>query len=465
MDCVDTLLSWCLYFAVFAGAFYALVYQFWVGVCLTVPALLGDVIMRRTHKRAAFMVKLLLLFQTVMMWTILPWATFHSFDTAEMAPRVINIIHQTQDSIPIGREMITGGLKNWIPKLGVPSFFTSESTEEIVENVFGNLSTTNFPDLKYRTPEEVRRKHAKVFAALPARGFEPGIRNPCWFHNESMEQKANARGHGRRPTHPRAEGDKVLSCLPYVYLLGQPKSGTSDLYERLVAHPDVVSPDRKEIRWFTRGEFTTERMPKAQMLSEDTSLYSFTSAFDEAAVEIRYRYEHQMHPQAITVDGGPHTLWWPTQSPDGTLLPEEIPAPQIIREMQPNAKFLITLSDPVNRMYSDYYFLDDSLKPVETVNRQQRKKSQDVHEKSPKEFHLRAEKQVRLLKYIRGSPDCVFTVLLILIMTGLRVQGVRAADRGQGVHSGLVQGVSDLRARQKAVWRRRVGKTEYRYIN
>ncbi|CAM9315102.1 unnamed protein product, partial [Ectocarpus fasciculatus] len=259
------------------------------------------------------------------------------------------------------------------------------------------------PDLKYRTPEEVRRKHAKVFAALPARGFEPGIRNPCWFHNESMEQKANARGHGRRPTHPRAEGDKVLSCLPYVYLLGQPKSGTSDLYERLVAHPDVVSPDRKEIRWFTRGEFTTERMPKAQMLSEDTSLYSFTSAFDEAAVEIRYRYEHQMHPQAITVDGGPHTLWWPTQSPDGTLLPEEIPAPQIIREMQPNAKFLITLSDPVNRMYSDYYFLDDSLKP-----------------KSPKEFHLRAEKQVRLLKFIRGSPDCVFTVLLILIMTGLR---------------------------------------------
>lgn len=59
--------------------------------------------------------------------------------------------------------------------------------------------------------------------------------------------------------------------------------------------------------------------------------------------------------------------------------------PQIIREIQPGAKFIITLSDPVKRMYSDYYFLDDNLKPV--------RPGADT-DKSAEQFHDRAEKQV-----------------------------------------------------------------------
>lgn len=46
------------------------------------------------------------------------------------------------------------------------------------------------------------------------------------------------------------------------------------------------------------------------------------------------------------------------------FLPHDIPPVQLIREIQPHAKFIITLNDPVKRMYSDYYFLEDTLKPV-----------------------------------------------------------------------------------------------------
>ncbi len=53
--------------------------------------------------------------------------------------------------------------------------------------------------------------------------------------------------------------------------------------------------------------------------------------------------------------------------------------------MQPDAKFIITLNDPVRRMYSDYYFLHDNLKPLR-VNM--------VHNKSADEFHERVTKQV-----------------------------------------------------------------------
>lgn len=72
------------------------------------------------------------------------------------------------------------------------------------------------PDLRLRSSEEVRRGLATVFNELPEAGFLPDHRNPCWI--------------------PQGKG---LACLPYSYVLGQPKCGSSDLYERLRRHPDV----------------------------------------------------------------------------------------------------------------------------------------------------------------------------------------------------------------------------------
>lgn len=54
--------------------------------------------------------------------------------------------------------------------------------------------------------------------------------------------------------------------------------------------------------------------------------------------------------------------------------------------MQPDAKFIVTVNDPVRRMYSDYYFLHDNLKPLRPGM---------PHNKSGEEFHQRAESQVR----------------------------------------------------------------------
>ena len=75
-------------------------------------------------------------------------------------------------------------------------------------------------------------------------------------------------------------------------------------------------PQRKEIRWFTRGEFTTAHLSPGDRhldqsqrgdreLSDQSSIFSFTNSFVTATREIF------AHPdKLITVDGGPHTLWW-----------------------------------------------------------------------------------------------------------------------------------------------------------
>ncbi len=86
-----------------------------------------------------------------------------------------------------------------------------------------------------------------------------------------------------------------------------------------------------------------------------------------------------------------------TQSPDGEDIPEDIPAAQIVREMQPDAKFIITLSNPVKRMYSDYNFLNDNMLPVRPGSPAASLSGAaggEAEQKSAAHFHERAVLQV-----------------------------------------------------------------------
>ena len=47
-------------------------------------------------------------------------------------------------------------------------------------------------------------------------------------------------------------GGQRLRCLPGFYLIGVTKSGTTDLYDKLLYHQDVVPPTIKEPMWWNR---------------------------------------------------------------------------------------------------------------------------------------------------------------------------------------------------------------------
>lgn len=102
-------------------------------------------------------------------------------------------------------------------------------------------------------------------------------------------------------------------------------------------------PTRKEVRWFTRGEFSHAALPYEgngpgpsgtgagggsgdggggagvlegfargeRLLGSASSVYTFTRFYRDLAAQL----EEEGHLEAvaqslITVDGGPHTLWW-----------------------------------------------------------------------------------------------------------------------------------------------------------
>ena len=63
-------------------------------------------------------------------------------------------------------------------------------------------------------------------------------KNPCW-----MEPGEDA---------------PVVYCVPYFYLAGAPKAGSTDVFRRLIMHPDIAKAASKETRWFDRGRFAGE---------------------------------------------------------------------------------------------------------------------------------------------------------------------------------------------------------------
>ena len=44
-----------------------------------------------------------------------------------------------------------------------------------------------------------------------------------------------------------------VRCLPYFYLAGTTKSGTTDLFDALIRHPQIVPPACKENFYWTRA--------------------------------------------------------------------------------------------------------------------------------------------------------------------------------------------------------------------
>lgn len=107
----------------------------------------------------------------------------------------------------------------------------------LLAKVFGDLPTSDFADLKYRAGEEVRYQLERVFAELPPEGFLNTFKNPCWKYK--MEMNENIPRTLEDLFTGEGEEQTSLACLPYAYILGQPKCGTSDLFERLKVHPDI----------------------------------------------------------------------------------------------------------------------------------------------------------------------------------------------------------------------------------
>ncbi|CAL8368956.1 unnamed protein product [Gadus morhua 'NCC'] len=244
-----------------------------------------------------------------------------------------------------------------------------------------------------RVPDEreVIGSDPELFSAIPQR-FLPQVKNPCWLAEYLSEPGAdpyrrnlftlrsksfktvcdNMRTSFQGHLHHRDGKVYRLRCLPYFYIIGQPKCGTTDLFHRLRLHGEIKFTTMKEPHWWTRKRFGYIRFKdglKARFPLED-----YLDLFDMAAHRIQ---EHMLansstensEVQFITGEASASTMWdnqaWSYLHGDKEEAEPLLLAQDFIHTVQPNAKIIIMLRDPVERLYSDYLYFKVANKSME----------------------------------------------------------------------------------------------------
>ncbi|KAK3088062.1 hypothetical protein FSP39_014149 [Pinctada imbricata] len=130
--------------------------------------------------------------------------------------------------------------------------------------------------------------------------FLPNFKNPCFYDKSGNKQ--------------------ILRCLPYFHIFGVCKTGTTDLYQRLLKHPQII-PNRgilKKETWY----WTWRRYGKGS---------------------------------GDPMDFWDHTQWKFIPQNNISWLEPKYTAPNLIRHVLPKIRLIVMLRDPIERLYSHYY--------------------------------------------------------------------------------------------------------------
>ncbi|XP_034041018.1 carbohydrate sulfotransferase 15-like isoform X2 [Thalassophryne amazonica] len=261
-----------------------------------------------------------------------------------------------------------------------------------------------------------------LFSVIP-RQFLPGIKSPCWHEEVSSKLAADPYRGNRFTLRSKSfqavcgylsttfqksvylkDGKQLrLRCLPYFYIIGQPKCGTTDLFHRLLLHPDIKFNTVKEPHWWTRKRFGYIRFKDG--LQEGFPVNDYLDLFDLAAHKIQEGMvgnssgdHHAL--QLITGEASASTMWdnqaWSYLHGDREETDPPFLAQDFIHVVHPGAKIIIMLRDPVERLYSDYLYFK-------------------MANKSAEDFHQKVSESVQLFEsclFERPIRSCVYNTSL-----------------------------------------------------
>ncbi|XP_028325291.1 carbohydrate sulfotransferase 15-like [Gouania willdenowi] len=268
------------------------------------------------------------------------------------------------------------------------------------------------PDVK-----EIFKADLHLFSEIP-RLFLPNIKSPCWYQefspeNHSEPYKTNhftlrsktfkavckdLRANFSQHLHQENGKHFRLRCLPYFYIIGQPKCGTTDLFHRLRLHPEVKYNTLKEPHWWTRKRFGYIRFKDGPQ--ESFTVDDYLDLFDLAAHSIHKGIlgntsGDDLALQLITGEASASTMWdnqvWSYQHVNKEQQAPPILVQDYIHAVHPDAKIIIMLRDPVERLYSDYLYF-------KTAN------------KSAEDFHLKVVQSVHLFQSCLSEKSLRFCV-------------------------------------------------------
>ena len=223
-----------------------------------------------------------------------------------------------------------------------------------------------FPDCRNRTIYNGKSsyslagvlKKVREFVPPPEK-FVPNLKNPCWYANYDSAKKEIDWKAKYPPKVPmlgsvslhfkNQNGIKSLYCLPYMHLLGYPKCGTSSLYNYFRKHSEFASTRSSGWIGLYSGGIVKDR------LSTVKSMLFLVENFHQASGRVQSSSADYNKNNMIIADFSPANSWRQRgfeQSKGGSMCDP----PLLLREMQPDAKFVVLLREPISRLYSAFWF-------------------------------------------------------------------------------------------------------------
>ncbi|KAJ8250306.1 hypothetical protein COCON_G00222280 [Conger conger] len=245
------------------------------------------------------------------------------------------------------------------------------------------FSSRHLPELK-----DLIHNEPHMFSVVP-RQFLPNVKNPCWYEEHSGNATADPYGkslYGR-----------------YSRRFRGPKCGTTDLYDRLRLHPDVRFTTMKEPHWWTRKRFGVVRISEG--FHERYPVEDYLDLFDLAAFQIQEHFARNTSSSLdkrniITGEASASTLWdnnaWVYFYDNGTDGEPPFLIQDFLHAVQPEARFIVMLRDPVERLYSDYLYFS-------------------IANKSAEDFHERVSESLQLFEGCLAEASvrsCVYNTTL-----------------------------------------------------
>ena len=150
--------------------------------------------------------------------------------------------------------------------------------------------------------------------------FSRKVKNPCWENGN----------------------DGTLNCMPYFFLAGFPKCGTTTVHNILTKHPQISPPQVKEGHWWVNAQLKNSDIPHVRkaVLQYFNNFHIDNSHSDK---------------QLITYDGSASTLWQSPFMSKKNLL-DYCAVPAIISRILPDAKFIVMMRNPTTREFSNYLY-------------------------------------------------------------------------------------------------------------
>ena len=265
-----------------------------------------------------------------------------------------------------------------VQSLDVTRSLANPASNEVGEQEVEVAKMCQFPDLRDNKSSDFYAVLAAMRVLIP-KTFHPKFKNPCWYADFRMPLLKGRVERFYNRSIPfydlvkfkTANDSKTLHCLPYFFIAGFPRSGTTTLYSLIGHHRQFTAPVYKEVHWLTHSKFD-QTFP-----NNLRSVLRYIYHFDRTAEKI------EQDANLVTCDASASTLWdVGVHSNDGTF---ECQTPLLLSYILPGAKYIVLLRDPLKRLYSEFWYYCRSDHMIKLLTRN-----------GPRLFHQLVEKSLDL---------------------------------------------------------------------